>query len=150
MTKTFTNYRLTVYFFYPETCGVRLEEMDSLFGDASTTAGTPRSASVSTPHYGDAEAGALLAPGSPVPSLDLRASRGHFGASSAIPGLDIDPPTSIHEGVSSSSRQTGGGEGSRSAGGVTGWLSRVGVFGGGSSSKSTEGGKYAPLGQGEE
>ncbi|CAK7209198.1 Ribulose bisphosphate carboxylase large chain [Sporothrix bragantina] len=138
---------VVVYFFYPETCGVRLEEMDSLFGDASTTAGTPRSVSVSTPHYGDAESGALLPPGSPVPSLDLRASRGQFGPSSAIPGLNIDPPSSIHERVSPDRRA---GEGSGNGGGVSGWLSRVGVFGGGSPSKTSEGGKYAPLGQGDE
>jgi hypothetical protein len=140
-----------VYFFYPETCGVRLEEMDSLFGDASTTIGTPRS--ISTPLPGDAESGALLPPGSPVPSLDLRASRGQFGPSSAIPGLNIDPPTSPHEASSSSSRRGGhsGGEGSSSRLGVSGWLSRVGVFRGGSSSNTSEnGGKYAPLGQGEE
>ncbi|CAK7204403.1 Ribulose bisphosphate carboxylase large chain [Sporothrix eucalyptigena] len=140
---------VVVYFFYPETCGVRLEEMDSLFGDASTAVGTPRS--VSTPHYVDTEAGSLLPPGSPVPSLDLRASRGQFGPSSAIPGLNIDPPSSIHEASSSSGPRAGDGDASGNGGGVSGWLSRVGVFGGGSSSKSSEaGGKYAPLGQGDE
>ncbi|KAL1901464.1 Ribulose bisphosphate carboxylase large chain [Sporothrix stenoceras] len=144
---------VVVYFFYPETCGVRLEEMDSLFGDASTTMGTPRS--IGTPLPGDSESGALLAPGSPVPSLDLRASRGQFGPSSAIPGLNIDPPSSLHEaGLSSSGRRgggAGGSEGSSSRGGVSGWLSRVGVFRGGSPSNTGEnGGKYAPLGQGDE
>ncbi|KIH95210.1 hypothetical protein SPBR_03893 [Sporothrix brasiliensis 5110] len=138
---------VVVYFFYPETCGVRLEEMDSLFGDASTTLGTPRS--IGTPVPGDTESGALLAPGSPVPSLDLRASRGQFGPSSAIPGLNIDPPSSLHE-APASRRGGGGGEGGSSRG-VSGWLSRVGVFRGGSSPNPSEsGGKYAPLGQGEE
>ncbi|KKF92767.1 High-affinity glucose transporter [Ceratocystis platani] len=32
---------VVVYFLYPETCGVRLEDMDQLFGDASTAIGTP-------------------------------------------------------------------------------------------------------------
>lgn len=126
--------------------------MDSLFGDASTTMGTPRS--ISTPLPADAESGSLLPPGSPVPSLDLRASRGQFGPSSAIPGLNIDPPTSLHEASSSPARRggpSGGGEGSSGRGGVSGWLSRVGVFRGSSSSNTGEnGGKYAPLGQGEE
>ncbi|CAK7267376.1 Ribulose bisphosphate carboxylase large chain [Sporothrix epigloea] len=138
---------VVVYFFYPETCGVRLEDMDSLFGDASTAAGTPRS--VTTPRYGDAESGSLLPPGSPVPSLDLRAAREPFGPSSAIPGLNIDPPSSIHEGVTPSNRRGDGGDGTGRSG-VSGWLSRVGVFSGSSSAKPSESGKYTPLGQGEE
>ncbi|KAH8159457.1 hypothetical protein CIB48_g8795 [Xylaria polymorpha] len=53
---------VVVYFIYPETCGVRLEDMDSLFGDASTAIGTPGMRS---------ESGSLVRAGSPVPSLDL-------------------------------------------------------------------------------
>ncbi|KAK6086876.1 hypothetical protein SCUP234_02396 [Seiridium cupressi] len=71
---------ITVYFIYPETCGVRLEEMDSLFGDATTAMGTPSLRS---------ETGSIYRASSPVPSLDLR---GRTGPDSAIPPLDIDPP----------------------------------------------------------
>ncbi|OAA63054.1 General substrate transporter [Cordyceps fumosorosea ARSEF 2679] len=48
-----------VYFTYPETCGVRLEEMDSIFGDASTVHGA---ASVQD------ESASLMRAGSPVGS----------------------------------------------------------------------------------
>ena len=73
---------------YPETCGVRLEDMDSLFGDASTAAGTPGLRS---------ESEAFRA-GSPIPSLDLRgrvgsgAGVGGAPSDAGIPPLDIDPP----------------------------------------------------------
>jgi hypothetical protein len=56
-----------VYFIYPETCGVRLEEMDSLFGDATTMVGTPSIRS---------ETGSALRASSPVGSLDLRGRTG--------------------------------------------------------------------------
>ncbi|KAH6656652.1 general substrate transporter [Truncatella angustata] len=71
---------ITVYFIYPETSGVRLEEMDSLFGDATTAMGTPSLRS---------ETGSIYRATSPVPSLDLR---GRAPPESAIPPLDIDPP----------------------------------------------------------
>ncbi|KAK5997193.1 High-affinity glucose transporter-like protein [Cladobotryum mycophilum] len=66
-----------VYFTYPETCGVRLEEMDSLFGDASTVAGTPSF---------QGETGSLIRGGSPIGSGRLP-----FGGPSPIPGLTFDP-----------------------------------------------------------
>lgn len=59
--------RVTVYFIYPETCGVRLEEMDSLFGDATTAMGTPTMRS---------ETSSIHRASSPVPSLDLRGRPG--------------------------------------------------------------------------
>ncbi|KAI0143245.1 hypothetical protein BJ166DRAFT_597155 [Pestalotiopsis sp. NC0098] len=71
---------ITVYFIYPETANVRLEEMDSIFGDATTAMGTPSLRS---------ETGSIYRASSPVPSLDLR---GRPGPDSAIPPLDIDPP----------------------------------------------------------
>lgn len=58
--------------------------MDVLFGDATTAMPTPAT---------EAERGSLLGAGSPVPSLDIRRPHGQFGAESAIPGLDIDPPS---------------------------------------------------------
>ncbi|KAJ5928023.1 Mitochondrial substrate/solute carrier [Penicillium verhagenii] len=74
---------VVVYFLYPETSGVRLEDMNVLFGDASTAMPTPAT---------DGERGSLIGGGSPVPSLDIRRPYGQFGTESAIPGLDIDPP----------------------------------------------------------
>ncbi|KAJ6186332.1 hypothetical protein N7519_007633 [Penicillium mononematosum] len=67
-----------VYFLYPETSGVRLEDMNDLFGDASTAMPTPAT---------QGERGSLMGAGSPVPSLDLRRQYGQFGAESSIPGL---------------------------------------------------------------
>lgn len=119
----------TVYFIYPETCGVRLEEMDSLFGDASTVMGTP------SVHA--AETGSLMRPGSPIGS-------GHgIGASSAIPGFSLDPDA---DDDNKSQLQGGGGGEDRSVGG---WLSRVVGRGRADSSGSGQG-RYAPLGQQEE
>ncbi len=125
-----------MYFIYPETCGVRLEDMDSIFGDASTARGTP--ATVGTPSLRP-EAGPLLRTASPVPSLDIR-GRAPFGPANAIPGLDINPPDDVE--VSDGRGQT--------SGGVTGWLSRIGVFRGQSPGASSRNGKYTPLNQGEE
>ncbi|KAL2423773.1 MFS-type transporter criB [Exophiala dermatitidis] len=75
-----------VYFVYPETANVRLEDMNALFGDATSAMPTPST---------HAERGSLVGVGSPS-SIDIRggASRqpGAFSANDAIPGLDIDPP----------------------------------------------------------
>ncbi|KAK5660910.1 hypothetical protein OQA88_12283 [Cercophora sp. LCS_1] len=123
---------VVVYFLYPETCGVRLEDMDALFGDATNARSTPVAG---TPAL-HAESDALVAPGSPVPQLDIR-GRPRFGAASAIPGLDIDPPTEVDRKPRSASRSRGGGFG--------GWLSRLmGRRGSGSS----RGGEYEVLNQG--
>ncbi|KXX74384.1 High-affinity glucose transporter [Madurella mycetomatis] len=142
---------VVVYFIYPETCGVRLEDMDALFGDATGAAGTPASSSTPAMH---AESDALVRPGSPVPPLDIRSPRSsattsRFGATGAIPGLNIDPPN------------VAGGDDDRKArtsarssdpvhqgagGGFGGWISRImgrGRAGGSSSS----GAQYAPLDQ---
>ncbi|ESU12047.1 hypothetical protein FGSG_06004 [Fusarium graminearum PH-1] len=120
---------VVVYFIYPETCGVRLEDMDSLFGDASTVAGTPS--------LHGTETGSLIRGGSPVGS-----SRGLIGPSSAIPGLSLDPPTVDDD--NKSQMQSGADERS-----VGGWLSRV-VGRNRSDSGSSAQGRYAPLGQQEE
>lgn len=74
-----------VYFVYPETANVRLEDMNALFGDATTAMPTPAT---------QAERGSLMGVGSPS-SIDIRQGAdgsGPFSASDAIPGLDIDPP----------------------------------------------------------
>jgi hypothetical protein len=60
--------------------------MNALFGDATTAMPTPLT---------QAEQSSLMGVGSPT-SIDIRRSTprgpGTFGASDAIPGLDIDPP----------------------------------------------------------
>ncbi|KAI9903208.1 hypothetical protein N3K66_002560 [Trichothecium roseum] len=109
-----------VYFVYPETCGVRLEDMDSLFGDASTVMGTPS--------IHGAETGSLMRPGSPS-----------IGPSSAIPGMSLNSPDIDDD--RKSQAQSGGGE-DRS------WFSRV-VNRGRSGSGGSGQGRYTPLGQQE-
>ncbi|KAJ5836155.1 Mitochondrial substrate/solute carrier [Penicillium robsamsonii] len=104
-----------VYFLYPETSGVRLEDMNILFGDASTAMPTPAT---------QGERGSLMGAGSPVPSLDLRRQYGQFGAESSIPGLDIDPPTSSHEGTSKRGRSDSH-QGSVRGEGIGGWISSM-------------------------
>ncbi|KAF2688631.1 hypothetical protein K458DRAFT_428164 [Lentithecium fluviatile CBS 122367] len=75
-----------VWFLYPETANIRLEDMNSIFGDATSVMPTPQTL---------AEAESLFSGSarSPVPSLDIRGSRG--AADSAIPGLNIDPPDQV-------------------------------------------------------
>lgn len=124
-----------MYFLYPETCGVRLEDMDALFGDSTRALGTP--AAGPTPAM-RAESDALLRPASPAPPLDNRGV-----ASSAIPGLDINPP----DDVEADGKRGGNRRGAASGGdGLGGWLSRIMRRGGGSS----RGAEYAPVGQGED
>ncbi|KAL1978818.1 hypothetical protein VTN31DRAFT_1677 [Thermomyces dupontii] len=101
-----------VYFLYPETSGVRLEDMDSLFGDATGAMPTPATA---------AERGSLMGAGSPVPSLDIRRGPGQFGPDSAIPGLDIDPPIAGSVGSGKFSRQDTNGRSE----GLGGWISNM-------------------------
>ncbi|KFA49623.1 hypothetical protein S40293_06627 [Stachybotrys chartarum IBT 40293] len=113
-----------VYFVYPETCGVRLEDMDSLFGDASTVMGTPSIRD---------ETGSLMRAGSPIGS-----ARG-FGPNSGIPNLSLDPD---EDDDNKSQIQTSGGE-DRSVGT---WLSRV-VGRGRADSTGSGQGRYAPVGQ---
>jgi hypothetical protein len=83
-----------------------------------------------------AEADALVRPGSPVPSLDIR-GRPRFTNMSAILGLDIDPPTAVK----------GDGESQLPKAerrGVIGWISKL--FGRGTSPGGSGGsGRYAPL-----
>lgn len=128
---------IVVYFIYPETAGIRLEDMDVLFGDATTAMPTPQTR---------AEAGSLMGASSPVPSMDLR--RGiqgsgppGLGPSNAIPGLDIDPP---HVNIKNGKPQYADDDSTNE--GVGGWISRmVKRNGEGSSRSSVKSGKYKPL-----
>lgn len=129
---------VVVYFVYPETAGMRLEDMGALFGDATVTANTPAQL---------AETGSLLGACSPVPSMDLR--RGMYsggtprlGPSSAIAGLDIDPPhVNIQNGKP---RYTEDNDGLSE--GLGGWISRV-VGRGEGSIRSGKSGRYNALDQ---
>lgn len=138
----------TVYFIYPETAGIRLEDMDALFGDATTAMPTPA-----------LEAGSLRGANSPIPPMDLR--RGMYGSSpgpsngnglgpaNAIPGLEIDPP---HVSIVNGKPQYAGDDDSTNEG-VGGWISRMvkRTKDGGSirSGKSGRSGSYKPVDQDE-
>lgn len=125
---------MPVYFIYPETANVRLEDMNSIFGDATTIAPTPEVI---------AEAESLFSGNrSPVPSFRLGEDQ------EPIPD-DIDqltpPDVEIQDGKPILSGKDGEGEG------VAGWISSVakrvkgdeGANGGGS-------GRYKKLGQGDD
>lgn len=123
-----------VWFIYPETANVRLEDMNALFGDATTAMGTPAT---------NAETGSLFSGrGSPVPSFTL----GQHGADSAIPGLDIDPPdVKVENGkpMLSASHSEG----------VGGWISNLvkrSHGNGEGDSRSIRSGNYKPVGQNDD
>ncbi len=129
-----------MYFIYPETCGVRLEDMNALFGDTTTAMPTPVTR---------AETGSLVGVNSPAPSMDLRRgiltpNGNGLAASSAIPGLDIDPPTVP---VKNGRPQYIGDE--ESGEGVGGWISRM-VNRNKGDGESVKSGKYRPLDQEED
>lgn len=93
--------------------------MDALFGDATANLGTP--ATPGTPSLG--------------PAGTMAGARGRGGPlldpSSAIPGLDIDPPDVVDRKPND-----------HESGGISAWFSRLlGKRG------SSETGNYAPLGQ---
>lgn len=122
-----------VYFIYPETANVRLEDMNSLFGDATSVMPTPQTL---------AEAESLFSGhGSPVPSLDIR--NGRRAADDAIPGLDIDPPN-VEGSNSLSKAEAEGGEG------IGGWISNMVKRTRGNGEGDSSSGKYKPVGQDED
>lgn len=135
---------VVVYFIYPETAGVRLEDMDTLFGDATTAMPTPATR---------AEAGSLVGASSPVPSMDLRRgvligglNGNGLGPSNAIPGLDIDPP---HVNIKNGKPQYGTDDDGSTSEGVGGWISRM-VNRNKDEGESINSGKYKPLDQEDE
>ncbi|KAI1924571.1 Ribulose bisphosphate carboxylase large chain [Ophidiomyces ophidiicola] len=123
---------VVVYFLYPETSGVRLEDMDVLFGDAPSEMPTP-----ATP----AERNALMGAGSPVPSLDIR--RGPPEA--AIPGLNLSAPSeSGNNGTTGKSvEETSRGEG------IGGWITNM-IRRGRQGKKNDNQGEYRRVDQDEE
>lgn len=145
----------SVYFLYPETANIRLEDMNQIFGDATTAMPTPAQ---------EAEVESLMGNRSPVPSLDIRRGiAGHFSADHAIPGLDINPPangTLDGDDVSGTNVTMEDGRTGPKEEGIGGWISRLtrqrsGGSGGGSESRGGSGarpgrgGDYRRLSQDE-
>lgn len=93
---------------------MRLEDMDQLFGDATTAMPTPAQ---------HAEVESLMSGNrSPVPSLDIRrGGPGNFTADNAIPGLDINPPSASRE----NGKPQPPPDPSVSSEGLGGWISRM-------------------------
>jgi hypothetical protein len=123
-----------VYFIYPETANVRLEDMNSLFGDATTVAATPEQR---------AEAESLFSGhgrGSPVLSLNIGDGR---AADQAVPGLNIDPPD-IEDGKGMSKADEESGEG------IGGWKSNMVKRTKGNGEGDSSSAKYKRVGQDED
>ncbi|KAJ4369745.1 Ribulose bisphosphate carboxylase large chain [Neocucurbitaria cava] len=122
-----------VYFIYPETANVRLEDMNSLFGDATSVMPTPQTL---------AEAESLFSGGrgSPVPSLDIRGGR--RAQDDAIPGLDIDPPD-LENGKDLPKAEAEGE-------GIGGWISNMVKRTKGNGEGDSSNGKYKRVGQDED
>lgn len=105
-------YSLSVWFIYPETANVRLEDMNSIFGDATSVAPSPAAIAEAESLFSDHQ--------SPVTSLDAR--RQDLSADNAIPGLDIDPPpVQVRDGRPVLARH----DSERSREGLGGWISSM-------------------------
>ena len=98
-----------MWFIYPETANVRLEDMNSVFGDGTSVMPSPATLAEAESLFGDQR--------SPVMSMDLNRQR-PITADHAIPGLDIDPPTEVH------TDQAGGNSENRGEG-FGGWISNM-------------------------
>ena len=132
---------MLVYFIYPETANVRLEDMNSIFGDATTLAATPQTL---------AEAESLFSR-SPVPSLRLGDDTGVGGPQDAnIPDLDIDPPTvGVDENGKPMYTKAKDSESGSISEGLGGWISGLVNKGKGDDADGASG-KYRRVGQDEE
>jgi len=120
--------------------------MDALFGDATTAMPTPSVRAENASLIGGLS--------SPVPSMDLRRGiqgsggpSGSLGPSSAIPGLDIDPP---HVSIVNGKPQYAASIANSDAEGVGGWISRMVNRTKGDEESSIKSGQYKPLDQDEE
>ena len=109
--------------------------MDILFGDADTVVGTPSLRD---------ETGSLLRPGSPG-EVDYR-GRPHFGSSSAIPGLPIDPPDLDED----DDGKTLTGREELQDQGIGGWISRMVGRARGNDRPNGRDARYSALQQGDE
>ncbi|KAI5245733.1 hypothetical protein E4T43_03009 [Aureobasidium subglaciale] len=123
---------VVVYFCFPETANVRLEDMNSIFGDATTIAPSPQTL---------AEAESLFSR-SPAPSMHLDRD-GNAPQDSNIPDLDIDPPAvDVQNGKPMFSKDT-------DSEGLGGWISNLVKKGKGDGASSHAGGSgnYRRVGQ---
>jgi hypothetical protein len=129
-----------VWFIYPETANVRLEDMNSIFGDATTVMPTPETLAEAESLFGDAR--------SPVPSLDLRRQgAGNITADNAIPGLEIDPPAvTVKDGRPMLSRD--GSQDTRE--GLGGWISSMVQRARGNGEGDSSSAQYKKVGQDED
>lgn len=123
---------IVVWFIYPETANVRLEDMNSLFGDATTMAPTPETLAEAESLFGDAR--------SPVPSFRLGDDRvDGSNIDPNVPDLDIDPPAvEVQDGKPILSKDSEREEG------VGGWISNLVKKNG-----DTGSGRYKRVGQDE-
>ena len=114
---------------------MRLEDMDMLFGDATTAVPTPAT---------QAERGSLMGVGSPA-TLDIRRAP---GPGDAIPGLDIDPPkVHVENGKPRLAREASHDRGE----GLGGWISRMVRRGNAAGDGARRGGpQYRALDQAED
>ena len=111
---------------------MRLEDMNLLFGDATSQFPTPASG---------APGSGPMGPQSPVPSLSL----GQHNSENAIPGLDIDPPNvNVENGKPVISRAE-----SERREGVGGWISNL-VKRGKRGNSLGESGTYSRVGQSDD
>ncbi|RMZ72842.1 mfs monosaccharide transporter [Pyrenophora seminiperda CCB06] len=125
-----------VYFIYPETANVRLEDMNSLFGDATSVMPTPETlAQAESLFSGEGR-------GSPVPSLDIRGAR--RAQDEAIPSLNIDPPDIESGNKDMSKAGTDNGEG------IGGWISNMVKRTKSNGEGDSSSGKYKQVGQDED
>lgn len=126
---------IAVWFIYPETANVRLEDMNSIFGDATTAAPTPQTL---------AEAESIFSR-SPS-SFRLGDDSGVAGPQdSAIPDLEIDPPRVE---VSDSGKPMYSKDANDTSEGVGGWISNLVKRGKGEGENGGAGsGKYKRVGQ---
>lgn len=122
---------MLVYFIYPETANVRLEDMNSLFGDATTAAPTPATL---------AEAESLFSGNrSPMGSFRLTAEDGE----QPVPDMDLQPPDVDGESGKPMSSRDGGSERE----GVGGWISNLVKRGKSDDAVGNGSGKYKRVGQ---
>ena len=120
---------------------MRLEDMNLLFGDATTAMPTPAT---------QAERGSLMGAGSPQ-SLDIRRGGPEgLGVGHAIPGLDIDPPDVSTE---NGKVQLDEDEQQPDGEGLGGWISRMvkkSKGDGNSNGSNGRGGHYRRLDEADE
>ncbi|KXT17670.1 hypothetical protein AC579_9025 [Pseudocercospora musae] len=122
---------VVVWFIYPETANVRLEDMNSIFGDATTIAPTPETlAEVESLFSGNR---------SPVPSFRL----GDDQTGGQIPDMDLQPPDVEVQDGKPIINQGERGEG------VAGWISNMAerMKSGGADANGSGSGKYRRIGQ---